>query len=81
MDSTAHKVVRTTLPIRSPNVINIWQQNVNRSQTCQHDLISSVVLILTSLDLDISRTPSDPPKNFCNVDWEDFEKDLSKRLA
>jgi hypothetical protein len=28
----------------SKNSISIWQQNVNRSHTCQHDLISSTVL-------------------------------------
>ena len=36
--------------------------------------------ILTSLDLDLARAPSNLPKNFRNVDWEDFEKSLSARL-
>ena len=36
--------------------------------------------ILTSLDLDLARTPSNPPKNFRNVDWEEFEKALVARL-
>ena len=36
--------------------------------------------ILTSLDLNLARAPSNPPKNFRNVDWEEFEKDLRDRL-
>ena len=36
--------------------------------------------ILSLLDLSLSRAPSNPPHNFRNVDWEEFEKDLSSRL-
>ena len=36
--------------------------------------------ILTSLDLDLTRAPTDPPRNFRNVDWEDFEKGLKAKL-
>ena len=36
--------------------------------------------ILTSLDLDLARVPSNPPRNFRNVDWEKFEKALAIKL-
>lgn len=36
--------------------------------------------ILTTLDLKVARVPTNPPKNFRNVDWEAFEKALSKNL-
>jgi hypothetical protein len=36
--------------------------------------------ILTSLDLDIPRAPSNPPRNFQNMDWELFEKTLVSKL-
>ena len=36
--------------------------------------------ILTSLDLDLTRAPINPPKNFRNVDWEKFEETLSDKL-
>ena len=36
--------------------------------------------ILTTLDLSIPRAPSTPPKNFRNVDWEIFEKELTSEL-
>ena len=43
---------------RSPNTISIWQQNVNRSSTCQHDLISSVVLTGKGVDIVALQEPS-----------------------
>ena len=43
---------------RSPNTISIWQQNVNRSSTCQHDLISSVVLAGKGVDIVALQEPS-----------------------
>ena len=36
--------------------------------------------ILTSLDLELARAPSNPPKNFRNVDWEEFEKSLGAKM-
>jgi hypothetical protein len=36
--------------------------------------------ILTTLDLDLARALSNPLKNFRNVDWEEFDKALSKKL-
>jgi hypothetical protein len=36
--------------------------------------------ILTTLDLDLARAPSNPLKNFRNVDWEEFDKALSEKL-
>jgi hypothetical protein len=38
------------------------------------------LLILTTLDLDLARAPSNPLKNFRNVDWEEFDKALSEKL-
>ena len=38
------------------------------------------LLILTSLDLDLTRVPINPPKNFRNIDWEKFEEKLSAKL-
>ena len=36
--------------------------------------------ILTVLDLDLTRTPSNAPRNFRNVDWEEFDKELESKL-
>jgi endonuclease/exonuclease/phosphatase family metal-dependent hydrolase len=36
--------------------------------------------ILTTLDLDLTCAPSSEPKNYHNVDWEQFKKALDSRL-
>ena len=36
--------------------------------------------ILTTLDLSLARAPVTPPKNFRNVDWEAFEKEVETEL-
>lgn len=36
--------------------------------------------ILTTLDLTLARAPTSHPKNFCNVDWEEFKKRLETKL-
>lgn len=38
------------------------------------------LLILTTLDLNLTRTHKTPPRNFCNIDWEVFKKALMKKL-
>jgi ribonuclease HI len=43
--------------LRHPN-INIWQQNVNKSPTCQHDLISSKSLIDLGINIVALQEPA-----------------------
>jgi hypothetical protein len=38
------------------------------------------LLILTTLDLDLTRALSSPLKNFRNINWEEFNKALTKKL-
>ncbi|KAH9993609.1 hypothetical protein BJV77DRAFT_944286, partial [Russula vinacea] len=42
---------RTTYEDKSPYILKIWQQNVNKSRTCQHDLISSGRLAYEGVDI------------------------------
>ena len=42
---------RTTYEDKSPHILKIWQQNVNKSRTCQHDLISSGRLAREGIDI------------------------------
>lgn len=58
MDSTMHEAVRTTQIERSPNIISIWQQNMNRSKTCQHDLIFSAALARRGIDIVALQEPA-----------------------
>ena len=51
MYSTTNATNRNPQPTRSMNLINIWQQNVNRSSTCQHSLISSAALARRGIDI------------------------------
>jgi hypothetical protein len=39
-------------------ILNIWQQNVNKSPTCQHDLISSGKLIEAEINIVALQEPS-----------------------
>lgn len=41
----------TTYEDKSPYILKIWQQNVNKSRTCQHDLISSGRLAYEGVDI------------------------------
>ena len=41
-----------------PNYFSIWQQNVNKSPTCQHDLISSAILAKWGIDLVALQEPA-----------------------
>ena len=49
---------RSTNTTSSPETLSIWQQNVNRSQTCQHDLISSVALVRRGIDIVALQEPA-----------------------
>ena len=41
-----------------PSTITIWQQNVNKSSACQHDLISSAVLARKGIDIVALQEPA-----------------------
>ena len=43
---------------KGKNNIVIWQQNINKSRTCQHDLISSGKLIEKGIDIVAFQEPS-----------------------
>jgi hypothetical protein len=51
MDITTNNLNRNNLHTTTPNTITIWQQNVNKSCTCQHDLISSTLLARKGIDI------------------------------
>jgi len=50
--------------LRDNDKISIWQQNVNKSPTCQHDLLSGN--LLTDMDISIVAL-QEPPVNFLNL--------------
>jgi hypothetical protein len=56
---------------RDNNNIIIWQQNVNKSRTCQHDLISSARLIEKQVDVIALQEPaiSDFAVTIASKDW------------
>ena len=58
MAGTNTTLDRNAHPTRSPTNINIWQQNVNRSSTCQHALISSAALMRRGIDIVALQEPS-----------------------
>lgn len=58
MVSTTIKCNRSNAPMRSPDMITIGQQNVNRSSTCQHNLISSTVLTRRGIDIVALQEPA-----------------------
>ena len=53
------------------NDIKIWQQNVNKSRICQHDLISSARLIEERIDIIALQEPaiSDFAVTIASKDW------------
>ena len=53
------------------NLITIWQQNVNKSKICQHDLISSARLPKQHIDIVALQEPSisDLAVTIANKDW------------
>ena len=58
MASTSNNPVRNSTNNRSPETITIWQQNVNKSSTCQHDLISSAALARRGVDIVALQEPA-----------------------
>ena len=58
MASTTNAHIRTSVPVKAPETITIWQQNVNRSSTCQHDLISSAALARRGIDIVALQEPA-----------------------
>jgi hypothetical protein len=56
--TTPHNVNRPNAPTNSPTTITIWQQNINKSGTCQHNLISSTVLVRKGIDLIALQEPA-----------------------
>ena len=56
--TTTNQHDRTNAPTRKPETISIWQQNVNRSRTCQHDLISSAALARRGIDIVALQEPA-----------------------
>ena len=51
MADTTNKQDKINAPARNPKTLSIWQQNVNRSSTCQHNLISSAALVRRGIDI------------------------------
>ena len=58
MASTTNECTRTNVPEKTPGTITIWQQNVNKSSTCQHDLISSAALARRGIDFVAIQEPA-----------------------
>lgn len=58
MAGTTHARDRNNPSTSKPKTITIWQQNVNRSHTCQHDLISSVALARRGIDIVALQEPA-----------------------
>ena len=55
-NSTNH--TRSTNITSSPETLSIWQQKVNRSPTCQHDLILSTALTRRGIDIVALQEPA-----------------------
>lgn len=55
MSDTTNTVDRNSqnilTPHPSPSTLSIWQQNINKSHSCQHDLISSAQLARKGIDI------------------------------
>ena len=58
MISTTNTTAHRNHTASSSNKINIWQQNVKRSQICQHALISSVALARRGIDIVALQEPA-----------------------
>jgi hypothetical protein len=59
MSSTPNNnLIRPPHQNSTPLTLTIWQQNVNKSSTCQHDLISSARLAKRGIDLVALQEPS-----------------------
>ena len=58
MASTTNERDRNNTTTRKHETLSIWQQNVNRSSTCQHDLISSAALARRGIDIVALQEPA-----------------------
>ena len=58
MAGTTNDQNKSTTNNRSPETISIWQQNVNKSSTCQHNLISSAALARRGIDIVALQEPA-----------------------
>lgn len=56
---------------RDSSIITIWQQNINKSRICQHDLISSARLTKMNIDIIVLQKPviSDSAITITSKDW------------
>jgi len=52
------------------NNLTIWQQNVNKSPSCQHDLLSSNVLSQRNIDVVVLQEPSINAYNYTVASWD-----------
>lgn len=67
------------------NHVFIWEDHMDTIIICKvlEDTLginTDHLSILTTLDLNLSRAPNCPPRNFRNIDWEEFEKELVNKL-
>jgi hypothetical protein len=58
MASTPTNNTNRPIPHNNPSTITIWQQNMNRSGTCQHGLISSVALARQGINIVALQEPA-----------------------
>lgn len=58
MAGTTHKCNRANPLKRKPETITIWQENVNKSPTCQHNLISSTALARKGINIVALQEPA-----------------------
>ena len=58
MADTTNELNRNVPPARTPGTFSIWQQNVNKSPICQHDLISSARLARKGIDIVALQEPA-----------------------
>jgi hypothetical protein len=51
--------------------LSIWQQNVNKSQTCQHDIISNKRLVMKGINIIVLQEPalSESGLTIASRDW------------
>jgi hypothetical protein len=78
-----HNVTKTWTRL---NQVFMLEEHIDSIITC--DMLSSTpgintdhLPILTMIDLKLARSPSNPPRNFWNVNWEIFKKALITKLG
>ena len=58
MSNDPYTPVSTNQTTTGPSTFTTWQQNVNKSPICQHDLISSTALIRKGINLVALQEPA-----------------------